>query len=465
MEILVVDDEKDICELVSGILTDEHYDVRAVTNGVEALEAIRLRQPSLVLLDVWLGDGARDGLKILETVKKDHPYVPVVMMSGHGTVETAVSAIKLGAYDFIEKPFQVDRLLLVVKRAIESASLKRENAELKVHVPDLCSLIGGHPKVLEIKQEIETLSQTNNRVCLYGPLGSDRSAIARMIHTLSSRGKQPFCSVNVLSIGSQNIGTELFGLETVIEEENTPRKIGLLESSHGGTLFIDEVGALPPSVQTKLNFFFEHGTFTRVGGHHSISVNVRCILGSSIGHDDLLNNEQFSKDLFYRMNTSYIEIPSLAERTRDLALLSRQYIASIATSQRIPAKPLSSTALALLENYPWPGDIQQLKNVLEWSLIMSFNNGTECIEIDDLPPDILQGNEFARSWHHKSAELASLPMKEARETFERSYLEAQLRRFHGNVTQTAKFVGMDRTALHRKLKLLGLAISDEAMGT
>lgn len=461
MDILVVDDEVDICELVSGILTDEGYEVRSVTSGYEALESMKKRQPGLVLLDVWLGDGSRDGLKILETVRKDHPYVPVVMMSGHGTVETAVAAIKLGAYDFIEKPFQVDRLLLVIKRAIEAAKLKQENDELRVRVPSCCSLIGSSHKILDVKQELESAAPTQGRICIYGPLGCDRGAIARYAHNLSSRADQPFSSLNVLTVGPQNIGVELFGLETVQEDASSPRKIGVLEKAHGGSCFIDEVGALPPAIQNKLITFLQHGQFTRIGGSAPINVDVRLLAGSSQSASELLQTENFSNDLFYRLNTFSIEVPALAERSRDLALLSKQYLSSIAAAQNLPVKSLSESALSLLENYPWPGDIQQLKNVLEWSLIMSSSRSSASIEREDLPPEILQGNEFSKKWNQKSSEMASLPMKEARETFERDYLLAQIKRFQGNITQTAKFIGMDRTALHRKLKQLGVTGTED----
>lgn len=457
MDVLVVDDEADICDLVAGILADEHYEVRTAMTGFGALDSIKQRQPSLVLLDVWLGDGSRDGLKILETVRKDHPYVPVVMMSGHGTVETAVAAIKLGAYDFIEKPFQVDRLLLVVSRAIEASKLKRENDELKVHAPSVCSLVGSSHKILDIKQDLELWSPTQSRLCIYGPLGSDRAAVARYIHNLSTRAEQPFYAINSLSSGQQNVGVELFGLETVQVDDKTPRKIGLLEHAHGGTLFIDEVGSLPLPIQTRLTAFLQHGCFVRLGGSQAIHVDVRILAGSSQSEEEWRGNADFSEDLFYRLNAFSVNLPSLAERSRDISLLAKQYLTAIATAQNLPNKSLSGPALALLENYPWPGDIQQLKNVLEWSLIMSSNNHSSNIELEDLPPEILQGNEFSKVWHQKSSEMASLPIKEAREVFEKEYLLSQIKRFRGNITQTAKFIGMDRTALHRKLKSLDVA--------
>lgn len=457
VDILIVDDEIDICDLVSGILTDENYDTRCVTNGVDALDAIRERQPGLVLLDVWLGDSSKDGLKILETIKKDHPYVPVVMMSGHGTVETAVSAIKMGAYDFIEKPFQTDRLLLIVKRAIESSKLKRENDELKIRAPFFCSLVGSSHEIQEIKQCLDSVAPTQSRLCIHGPLGCDRSAIARYVHNLSLRSDQPFFSINCLSISPQKIEAELFGLETILTDNNTPRKIGFLEHAHSGTLFIDEIALLPISAQMHLIHFLQQGKFIRLGGNSQfVKVDVRVIAGSSQSHEELLNCETFSKDLYYRFNVVSIVIPPLSERTRDIGLLSKQFLSAIAAAQNIPVKNISLEALSVLESYPWPGDIQQLKNVLEWSLILSANNGSQYIEINDLPPEIIQGNEFSKSWHQKSSAIASLPIKEAREIFEKEYLLSQIKRFNGNISQTAKFIGMDRAALHRKLRNLGI---------
>jgi two-component system nitrogen regulation response regulator NtrX len=462
VDILVVDDETDICDLVSGILTDEGYEARSVTDGVSAIESIKERQPGLVILDVWLGDGSRDGLKILETINKDHPYVPVVMMSGHSTVETAVSAIKMGAYDFIEKPFQSDRLLLIVRRAIEAAKLKRDVDELKVRAPFLCSLIGNNHKIQDVKQQVQNVAPSNTRICIHGPVGCDRVAIARYIHNLSLRVEQPFFSMNCLSTPSQYIDAELFGLETLYTDACAPRKIGALENAHNGTLFIDEVSSLPSGTQARLVKFLQTAEFTRTGGSTPISVNVRFITGSSKIENELLNCGDFSHELYYRTHVTSLVIPPLAARREDIGLLSKQFLTAIAAAQNIPVKHLSSDALAILESYIWPGDIQQLKNVLEGSLIQSINNKSNCIEIDDLPTEIVCGNQFAQEWNKKRAIIASLPIKEARDAFEREYLLAQLKRFGGHISHMSKFIGMDRAALHRKLKNLGIHSSDIA---
>jgi two-component system nitrogen regulation response regulator NtrX len=460
VDILIVDDETDICDLVSGILNDEGYNARFVLDGVHALESIKARQPGLVILDVWLGDGSRDGLKILETIMRDHPYVPVVMMSGHSTVETAVSAIKIGAYDFIEKPFQADRLLLVVRRAIEAAKLHREVDELKVRAPFLCSLVGDSREVQDIKQQIHAVAPTNSRMCIHGPVGCDRAAIARYVHNLSLRADQSFFSINCFFTPPQQIEVELFGLETIYADEHSPRKIGMLENAHNGTLFIDEIPSLPMSAQIRLIKFLQDSEFTRTGGSTSISVNVRIITGSSKSPDELLGSADFSTDLYYRTHVTSISIPPLSSRRGDLALLSKHFLAAIAAAQNIPLKNLTADALTLLESYSWPGDIQQLKNALEGSLILSINNGSMSINVDDIPAEVLKGNQFSQEWDKKSATISSLPIKEAKDAFEREYLLAQLKRFGGHISHMSKFIGMDRTALHRKLRNLGISVSD-----
>jgi two-component system nitrogen regulation response regulator NtrX len=456
-EILVVDDEKDICELVSGILADDGYDTRIAESGQSALLAINEHRPDLVLLDVWLGDGARDGLGILESIQKDYPYVPVVMMSGHGTVETAVSAIKMGAYDFIEKPFQIDRLLLVLKRALESYKLKRENDALKIQSPFLCSLMGSSSPILEVKQLVHTLAPTDSRICLHGPIGCDRVAIARFIHNLSLRADQPFLSLNCASFPLTQIEAEIFGLEFPrMESAVVPKKIGLLEHAHKGTLFIDEMSLLPPAAQTRLACFLHKGEFVRLGGTQKNQLNVRILVGTSQTEEELLQHPSFSKDLYYRTHVSTLILPPLAERARDIGLLAKSFLTALAASQNTAPKQLTESALAILESYPWPGDIQQFKNALEWMLITSLSTQSDCLDVDGLPPEIIQGNEFMKLRTNKSASIASLPIKEAREIFEKEYLLSQLRRFNGQVAQTAKFIGMDRASLYRKLKNLGI---------
>lgn len=461
LDVLIVDDEADICDLVGGILSDEGYEPRIAHTGAEALSAIKERQPNLVLLDVWLGDGTRDGLKILETIKRDHAHVPVVMMSGHGTVETAVAAIKLGAYDFIEKPFQTERLLVITARAVESSRLIRENHELRTRAPSICSLVGTSHAILEAKQAIDAAAPSHSRILLTGPVGCDRTAIARYIHNISLCADGPFFALNSASLPASHLEAELFGLETLTHEENDRRKIGLLENAHGGTLFIDEIGGLPPAVQTRLVHFLLHKKFLRVGGQQPVRVDVRIISGASQKIPSLLADGNLREDLISRLGVVCVDVPPLAERTRDIALLAKHFISAIATAQNVSAHPLSPQALAILESYPWPGDVQQFKNILEWVLIMI--NGTPAsdpIAVDDLPPEIICGNDFVNNWNKKVSSMTLMPIKEAREAFERDYLWSQLKRFGGHISQTAKFIGMDRASLHRKLKALGLSADD-----
>lgn len=462
VDILIVDDEVDICDLVSGILSDEGYDTRTAHTGAEALNAIKERQPNLVLLDVWLGDGARDGLKILEIIKRDHSHVPVVMMSGHGTVETAVSSIKLGAYDFIEKPFQTERLLVITSRAIESSRLIRENQELRARAPFLCSLVGSSHATLDAKQILDAAAPSNSRIFLQGPVGCDRVAIARYVHNMSLCAQGPFFSLNCASLPPDKIDVELFGLETLSAGKETSCKIGLLENAHGGTLFIDEIGAMPLAVQTRLVQFLLHRKFSRIGGNSLVEVDVRILSGSSQKPKEMLEGQMVREDLLSRLSVVSVAIPPLVERTRDIALLAKHFISAIATAQNVSPRLLSSEALAILESYPWPGDVQQFKNILEWILIMMNNaDPSALIQVDDLPPEIICGNEFASTWNKKASSLAFLPIKEAREEFERDYLSSQLRRFGGHISQTAKFIGMDRASLHRKLKALGIHADDD----
>ncbi|MDR3285567.1 MAG: sigma-54 dependent transcriptional regulator [Holosporales bacterium] len=458
-DILIVDDENDICDLVCGILSDEGYQVRTAENTVTAFNAIVERQPSLVILDVWLGDSSKDGLKILEIVKRDHPYVPVIMISGHGTVETAVAAIKLGAYDFIEKPFQTEKLLVTISRALESSRLKRENTELREKIPFFCSLVGTSLSVQNIKQAIDSTATTSATIFLHGPIGSDRAAVARYIHECSySTG--PFFAINCATDPLQ-IDSELFGLETIIKDDNIPRKIGLLEQAHGGTFFIDNISYLLDSLQIRLNQFLQFKSFSRIGGTNLINVNVRVISGSNLNEEEILTCDTFRQDLYYRMRAVYISIPPLIERAKDIPLLIKQFASAIAASHNISPKNFSVEAIALLESYPWPGDIQQFKNIIEWILIMHSEKNKDIIEVNDLPPEIIEGNLFAKAWNSKTAKIATMPIKEAREAFERDYIVAQLKRFNGHISQTARFIGIDRASLHRKLKTLGLTVNDD----
>lgn len=457
LDILIVDDEADIRSIISDILRDEGYGTRLAADGFEALDLIHARQPSLVILDVWLGNSDRDGLKILELIKKDYPYVPVIMISGHGTVEMAVSAIKKGAYDFIEKPFQMDRLLLVVDRAIESAALKRENATLKMKAGISSPLIGSSPAINQLRNQVEKLTNSHGRIFISSPIGFDQESLARDLHQRSSRSQQPFIVFNVAVFNPQYVEAELLGLEL----SDNGKKIGLLERAHTGTLFIENITELSPALQTKFIRILHESSFYRVSGKAPISVDVRFLTGSYECIDKAVAEKRFREDLFYRLSVTHLKIPPLCERISDIQNLAEHYIEDAAKKHNRPIKKLSPDAIALLQSYPWPGDLQQLKNIIEHMVIMARGSLRDAIGKEDLPPEIRAGNTFLNHWQKKTADIVILPLKEARDAFEREYILTQVKRFAGNISQTARFIGMERSALHRKMRALGLTGSSE----
>ena len=454
-DILVVDDEKDIRELISGILDDEGYNCRVASDGVQALEEIKKRQPNLVILDVWLGDGERDGLKILEIIRRDHPYVQTVMISGHSTIETAVAAIKKGAYDFIEKPFKAERLLVVVDRAIESASLRRQNDELRQKIGG-SSLIGKSMAIEQIRNLIEEMSESNSRAFITGQTGTGKESVAREIHRLSRRANLPFTVFHCGSFHPTLIEPELFGTEIQGQNSSEPRKIGLIERTHGGTLYFEELQLLPLPTQGKIVRLLQDGTFFRLGSKEPIKVDIRYFASSSENLSDLVQNGNLREDLYYRFTANHIRLPSLKERASDIPLLINYLMNNIARSRSSMPRKIADSALTILQTYSWPGNINQLKNVIEWLLIMAGGDPASPIVPEMLPPEIQNDSPLGNSWQQKSAEIIVLPLREARETFEREYLIAQIQRFDGNISQTARFIGMERSALHRKLRALGV---------
>ena len=457
-EILIVDDEADIRNLISGILMDEGYQTRAAGDADAALEAIRARRPSLILLDIWLEGSRMDGMEILERVKKDHPDLPVIMISGHGTVEMAVSALKIGAYDFIEKPFKSDRLLMLIERAVETAHLKRENAALLERAGGAFELVGASPAITQINQAIERVARTSSRVLVTGAAGVGKEVVARLIHQRSARGNGPFVVVNCATMRPDRLEQELFG-----EEAEDRTKTGILERCHGGTLLLDEVADMPWETQGKFVRILQDQGFQRIGGHATVEVDIRVIASTGRPLKPEIAARRFREDLYYRLRVVPIDLPLLRDRRPDIPGLARHFMAKAAARAGLPERDFSNDALAALQAYEWPGNVRELGNVIDRLLIMAQAGPGEKLTARMMPPEIL-GEETMLPRFEKGGEIMALPLREAREMFEREYLMAQIGRFGGNVSRTAEFVGMERSALHRKLKLLGLTGSERGAG-
>ena len=459
-DILIVDDEADIRTLVSGILEDEGYEAREAGDGDETLAAVSVRRPSLILLDIWLQGSRLDGMQILEQLKQDHPSVPVVIMSGHGTIETAVQAIKLGAYDFIEKPFKADRMILVISRAIEAARLRRENEELRTRAGSGLELIGQSALINQLRHSIDRVAPTNSRVLISGPAGSGKEVLARLIHARSRRAPGPIVVLNCASMSPERMEVELFGVEGPAEGVVAPRKIGTFEAAHNGTLLLDEVADLPPETQGKIVRVLQEQVFQRVGGQTRVDVNVRVIASTTRDLSEEIRAGRFREDLFYRLSVVPLRVPALSERRDDIPLLARHFMARAAESSGQRPREISEDAMAALQTYDWPGNVRELRNIIERLLIMAPGGVEDPIRADMLPAEF--DAKFAASRRsERSSEIMGLPLKNAREIFEREYLLAQVSRFGGNISRTAAFVGMERSALHRKLKSLGIQGDDK----
>lgn len=457
-DILIVDDEGDIRLMLGGILADEGYTTREAAGSDAALEALRARVPSLVILDIWLEGSPLDGMALLEIIKREHPLVPVLMISGHGTIETAVAAIKQGAYDFIEKPFKTDRLLLQVERAIEAARLKRENEELRLRAGAEDRLLGESAAIHQIRQTVARVAPTGSRVLISGPAGAGKEVVARMLHKQSRRAEGPFVVLNCAAMHPERMESELFGTEAGEGEQG--RKVGTLEQAHGGTLLLDEVADMPLETQGKIVRVLQEQTFLRVGGATRVEVDVRVIATTSRDLPAEIQAGRFREDLYYRLNVVPIRVPALRERREDVPVLAAHFMERAAQAAGLPPRALGDDALAALQSYDWPGNVRQLRNVMDWLLIMAPGEARESIRADMLPPEIGAITPEVLRWE-KSDEIMKLPLREAREMFEREYLLAQLGRFGGNISRTAAFVGMERSALHRKLRSLGVQGNDE----
>lgn len=454
--ILIVDDEKDIRELIADILKDEGYSVRLAGNSDDCMAEINNEPPALMILDIWLKDSRMDGIDILKTVRRDNPDVPVVIISGHGNIEIAVAAIKQGAYDFIEKPFNIDQLMVVVSRAMETSRLRRENSELRRRDVTSAEMLGSSPAFKALKSQLEKVTKSNGRVMLTGPAGSGKEMAARFIHAHSNRAGAPFVSVSSATIEPERMEEVLFGRETA---ERGIEK-GLLEQAHGGVVYLDEVADMPIGTQSKILRVLVEQQFTRAGGTDKVRVDLRVI--SSTTRD--LRNEiaagRFRQELYDRLNVVPIAVPSLEDRREDIPDLTRHFIEMFHRSQGLPLRQLSGEAEALLQTMAWPGNVRQLRNVIERVLILG--DGTGPIDARELPGQDAPEGDTGRLV--LGGAMATLPLREAREVFEREYLLTQINRFGGNISRTASFVGMERSALHRKLKSLGVVTTSKAGG-
>jgi two-component system nitrogen regulation response regulator NtrX len=459
-DILIVDDEADIRMSIAGVLKDEGYATRDAADSGEALAAIQARQPTLVVLDIWLQGSELDGIAILRQLQAEMPSVPVVMISGHGTIESAVEAIKIGAYDFIEKPFKSGRLLLVVARAIEAAQLRRENAELKLRAGGELDLVGASPAINQLRQQIERVAPTGSRVLITGAPGSGKEVVGRLLHARSRRAAGPFVPVNCATMRPDWLEIELFGCEA--SNDGMPRKVGTFERAHGGTLFLDEVADMPLETQGKIVRALQEQTFERVGGSRRVEVDVRVVASSNRELSGEIAAGRFREDLFYRLNVVPIRVPALRERREDIPLLARHFVQRGAEAARISPRDFGEDALAALQAYTWPGNVRQLRNVIDWLLIMAPGEASEPVRADMLPNEITAIAPSVVKWD-KGSEIMTLPLRDAREVFEREYLLAQVTRFGGNISRTAAFVGMERSALHRKLKSLGVFGNDRPL--
>ncbi|WP_076069395.1 sigma-54-dependent transcriptional regulator [Sphingomonas montana] len=459
LDVLVVDDEQDIRELVAGVLEDEGYQTRVAANSDACLAALDERRPSLVLLDVWLKDSKLDGLDLLDEIKRRDPSLPVLVISGHGNIDTAVSAVRRGAADFIEKPFEAEKLLLLVARATETDRLRRENASLRAQIGQEEELTGSSVSINAVRATLKRVASTGSRVLITGGAGVGKEVAARLLHMWSTRDAAPFIVVSAARMTPERVEEELFG----IEDGSGAIRPGLFEQAHGGTLFLDEIADMPLTAQAKILRVLTDQSFARVGGRRVVKVDVRVVSATARTLPAEIEAGRFREDLYYRLNVVPVHLPSLTDRREDIPALVDHFVARYATERRVATPKVSDEAYAALQSYDWPGNVRQLRNIVERTIIMAPGDRIGRVDVDMLPPEVMSDQEkFAPTSASKS--IMGTPLREARETFEREYLRVQIRRFSGNISRTATFIGMERSALHRKLKTLGLADAKEEGG-
>jgi two-component system, NtrC family, nitrogen regulation response regulator NtrX len=456
LDILVVDDERDIRELVAGVLEDEGYATRNAADSDSALEAIADRRPSLVLLDVWLQGSRLDGLELLDEIKRRDPSIPVLVISGHGNLDTAVAAIRRGASDFIEKPFEAERLLLMVARATETERLRREVASLRAVTGRGTDLQGTSAAINTVRATLKRVASTGSRVLITGGAGVGKEVAARLLHGWSQRADAPFVIVSAARMTPDRVDDELFG----VEESGDLVRPGLLEQAHGGTLFLDEIADMPVATQARILRVLTDQSFSRVGGTRVVKVDVRVVSATARDLMAEIAGGRFREDLYYRLNVVPVPIPALTDRREDIPALVEHYVAHYASERRVPTPEIAADAMVALQSYDWPGNVRQLRNVVERTVILAPGDRIGRIDVDLLPPEVLGRQNDGGSGMASNA-IMGAPLKEARESFEREYLRVQIRRFSGNISRTASFIGMERSALHRKLKLLGITDARE----
>ncbi|MDP3897619.1 MAG: sigma-54 dependent transcriptional regulator [Mesorhizobium sp.] len=450
-DILIVDDEADIRDLVAGILGDEGHETRTAHDADSALASISDRAPRLVFLDIWLQGSRLDGLALLDEIKVMHPDLPVVMISGHGNIETAVSAIRRGAYDFIEKPFKADRLILIAERALETSKLRREVSDMRKRTGETFDLVGSSPAMNQLRQTIERVAPTNSRIMIIGPSGCGKEMVARAIHANSARAGGPFVSVNSAAITPERMEVELFGTES----NGAERKVGALEEAHRGILYLDEVADLPRETQAKILRVLVDQQFERVGGTKRVKVDVRIISSTAQNLEAMIADGRFREDLYHRLAVVPVLVPGLSERREDIPMLVNHFMTLIGEQAGIKPRRMGEDALAVLQAHNWPGNVRQLRNNVERLMILvRGDDAATPITADLLPSEI--GDVMPRAPNQSDQHIMALPLREARELFEKEYLIAQINRFGGNISRTAEFIGMERSALHRKLKSLGV---------
>jgi two-component system, NtrC family, nitrogen regulation response regulator NtrX len=450
LDILIVDDERDIRDLVAGVLEDEGYTARTAANSDAALAALAERRPSLVLLDVWLQGSRLDGLDLLDVIKARDPSLPVLVISGHGNLDTAVAAIRRGAVDFIEKPFEAERLILMVGRATETDRLRRENEILKARTGGDDELNGSSSAINMVRATLKRVAATGSRVLISGPAGVGKEVAARLLHNWSSRTDAPFIVVSAARMEPERVEEELFG----IEESGELVRPGLLERAHGGTLFLDEIADMPLTTQGKILRVLTDQSFVRIGGTRTVRVDMRVVSATSRMLKDDIAAGRFREDLYYRLNVVPVHLPPLSERREDIPALVEHFVARYAAERRVPTPEITSEAMAALQAYDWPGNVRELRNIVERTIILTPGDRIARVDVDMLPAEVVLEQGLASG--PVGSSVMGTPLREARETFEREYLKVQIRRFSGNISRTATFIGMERSALHRKLKILGI---------